>query len=294
MLTVPNRVETSVFTLVLSIMIIFAVCCDGKVVSETDPYKMMVKRMFYDAYDAYMAYAYPSDELKPLTCRGTGPRATEHGVYNLYMGNWSRTLVDALDTLYVIGDWKEFEHALFLVAKTVPDAMDAALTSSKFKRTISLFETTIRVIGGLLSSHMIAVRNSERFSKDRPYQNQLLDAAETVAQRISPAFMTKTGIPCPTIKNDGTWDCIYSTTTVADAGTLILEWRTLSRLTGNPIYSQYVDRVLAALKTIRSPLGLLFERVSWSDLKDVSFAALLFHSKCRFIMIVFSFVCTEG
>ena len=46
--------------------------------------------MFYHAYDNYMKYAFPKDELKPLSCTG-------HDTW----GGYSLTMVDALDTLVV-------------------------------------------------------------------------------------------------------------------------------------------------------------------------------------------------
>ena len=33
-------------------------------------YRERAKSMFYHAYDSYMNYAYPYDELRPLTCDG--------------------------------------------------------------------------------------------------------------------------------------------------------------------------------------------------------------------------------
>ena len=45
-----------------------------------------VREMFYHAYDGYMRYAYPLDELQPLTCRGANT-----------WGSYSLTLIDSLD-----------------------------------------------------------------------------------------------------------------------------------------------------------------------------------------------------
>jgi len=33
-------------------------------------FREKAKRMFYHAYDGYMQYAYPLDELRPITCDG--------------------------------------------------------------------------------------------------------------------------------------------------------------------------------------------------------------------------------
>ena len=57
------------------------------------------------------------------------------------------TLIDSLDMLALIGDYPEFRRAIVRVMHQV-----------NFDRnvTVSIFETTIRVMGGLLSAHVLA------------------------------------------------------------------------------------------------------------------------------------------
>ncbi|GMT08715.1 hypothetical protein PFISCL1PPCAC_12, partial [Pristionchus fissidentatus] len=98
-------------------------------------YKEKVRRMFYHAYDGYLEHGYPMDELKPLTCEG-------HDTW----GSFSLTLVDALDTLLVLGNVTEFKRASRLVIKSVRTEEDI---------NVSVFETNIRIVGGLLSAHML-------------------------------------------------------------------------------------------------------------------------------------------
>lgn len=52
-------------------------------------YRDKVKSMFYHAYNGYLEHAYPSDELKPLTCTGQDT-----------WGGYSLTLVDSLDAAH--------------------------------------------------------------------------------------------------------------------------------------------------------------------------------------------------
>ena len=99
-----------------------------------------VKTMFFHAYNSYMKYAYPLGELKPLTCTG--------GSFDLVRLPLV-TLIDALDTLVVMGEFEEFRFAVELVR--------VELKSFDFDVNVSLFETTIRVLGGLLSAHLMAV-----------------------------------------------------------------------------------------------------------------------------------------
>jgi hypothetical protein len=59
------------------------------------------------------------------------------------------TLVDTLDTLAILGNHSEFRRAVGLVQRDLPHfALDV---------NVSVFETTIRVLGGLLAAHLMAV-----------------------------------------------------------------------------------------------------------------------------------------
>ena len=58
------------------------------------------------------------------------------------------TLIDALDTLVIMGNYSEFRSAVDLVNRTLPDF--------SYDVNVSVFETTIRVLGGLISAHLFA------------------------------------------------------------------------------------------------------------------------------------------
>jgi hypothetical protein len=89
-------------------------------------YREKVKSMFYHAYNGYLDYAYPKDELRPLSCTGQDT-----------WGSYSLTLVDSLDTLLIMGNQTEFARASELVLNNLD--LDRNLN-------ISVFETNIRVI----------------------------------------------------------------------------------------------------------------------------------------------------
>ena len=98
--------------------------------------------MFYHGYQAYMENAYPADELMPLSCKGRW-RGFEHGRGDIdeALGNFSLTLVDSLDTLFILGDFDEFERGAKLILRDVHFDNDII---------VSVFETNIRMLGGLL------------------------------------------------------------------------------------------------------------------------------------------------
>ena len=56
--------------------------------------------MFNHGMRQYMNNAFPMDELLPLSCKGK----------NTY-GGYALTLVDAMDTMAVLGERDQFRHA---------------------------------------------------------------------------------------------------------------------------------------------------------------------------------------
>ncbi|XP_062509503.1 ER degradation-enhancing alpha-mannosidase-like protein 3 [Corticium candelabrum] len=150
------------------------------------------KEMFFHAYHAYMENAYPADELMPLSCKGR-VRGVEpsRGDIDDALGSYSLTLIDSLDTLAVMGEMEKFAAAINHVVEDVTVNNDIV---------VSVFETNIRVLGGLLSAHVLAslfrdMGNVYLLS----YNNELLSLAEDVGNRLLPAFNTTTGLPYPRI-----------------------------------------------------------------------------------------------
>lgn len=103
---------------------------------------------------------------------------------------------------------------------------------------VQVFEVTIRVLGGLLSAHIYATNPTLlQGYKLSNYNGELLALAVDLADRLLPAFSSPTGIPYPRINlRTGLVPGDTSETCTAGAGSLLLEFGTLSRLTGNPVY----------------------------------------------------------
>ncbi|RYY71721.1 hypothetical protein EON63_21490 [archaeon] len=92
--------------------------------------------------------------------------------------------------------------------------------ASLYQVNVSVFETTIRVLGGLLSAHLLAtdpflgIYNTSLSSLDEGpgYQGELLGLAIDLGGRLLPAFNTKTGIPYGTVNlryGCGVWCMVY-------------------------------------------------------------------------------------
>jgi len=175
---------------------------------------IQVTQMFYHGFDNYMEHAFPLDELKPLSCTGEDS-----------LGGYTLTLVDSLDMLALLGDRDLFSEGVNWIGKN--------LRFDKNK-TVSVFETTIRMLGGLLSAHLIA-SDSSTGMQVTPYHNELLHLAEDLGRRMLPAFETPTGIPFGSVNLvHGVSDDESQVTSTAGGGTLTLEFGVLSRLTGDP------------------------------------------------------------
>ncbi|TNN13630.1 ER degradation-enhancing alpha-mannosidase-like protein isoform 1 [Schistosoma japonicum] len=201
--------------------------------------KYRVKNIFYHAYDSYLKYAYPLDELRPLSCDG-------HDTW----GSFSLTLIDALDTLVIMDNFTEFRRAARALLRHL---------NSEKNVNASVFETNIRVVGGLISAHLLSRRAGFEVEPSWPCSGALLSQAEIFANKLLPAFNTPTGMPYGTInfKLGGVPVNETTVTCVAGVGTFILEFGTLSRLTGDPRYEAAAMRALKAIWKHRSSLGLL-------------------------------------
>ncbi|KAG6857355.1 alpha mannosidase-like protein [Tephrocybe sp. NHM501043] len=145
------------------------------------------RELWYHGFNNYMTYAFPMDELTPLSCTGQGPDWGNplNIASNDVAGNFSLTLIDVLDTLVVLNDREGFE-------KAVKDII--AWVSFDVNTKPQVFETTIRVMGGLLSGHIFANQTGQPFHLPW-YRGELLELAYDLGKRLLPAFNTPTGLP---------------------------------------------------------------------------------------------------
>ncbi|KAL0573920.1 hypothetical protein V5O48_008040 [Marasmius crinis-equi] len=207
------------------------------------------RRLWYHGYDSYMAYAFPLDELTPLSCSGQGPdwETAANIASNDVAGNFSLTLIDVLDTFVVLNDPKGFEIAVKNVIEWV---------SFDVNTKPQVFETTIRVLGGLLSGHIYANQTGPFHLPW--YHGELLDMAYDLGQRLLPAFSTPTGIPFARVNlRKGVMRGESVETCTAGAGTLILEFATLSRLTGDGRFEKAAHKAFFAIWNRKSDIGLV-------------------------------------
>ncbi len=189
-----------------------------------------VKTEFLHAWNGYKKYAWGNDDLKPLS----------KSYHNWYTQPLLMTPVDALDTMYLMGLKKEADSTRKYVTKTLNFDKDL---------DVQKFEIVIRLLGGLLSAHQMTG------------DKELLRLAEDLGTRLLPAFESPTGLPYKHV-NLRTGKVSTPISNPAETGTLLIEFGTLSRLTGKPIYYEKAKRALVETYKRRSPIGLVGTRIN--------------------------------
>lgn len=156
-----------------------------------------------------------------------------------------------------MGNHSEFKKAVKLVVENVTFDNDSI---------VQVFEATIRVIGGLLSAHLMIVDKAQPFGSIKPiwYTNQLLKLAEDLASRLLPALEQSTGLPYPRVHlregvpNSTLCSWCKTETCPAGAGSLLIEFGILSRLLNDPRYEIAAEKAVQRLWATRDPATGLF------------------------------------
>lgn len=202
-----------------------------------------VKNAFIHAWSGYKKYAMGYDELMPLSQRGVDS-----------LGGLGATVVDALDTAMIMGIDEVVSEAGSWIEKNLPERISQ-------KGQVNLFETTIRVLGGLLSAyHLSGAEQGKNLIHKGPKPIVYLENARNLADHLLIAFNSSpTVIPfSDVVLHDRTAhpapDGMSSTSEVS---TLQLEFNYLSSLTGDPKYSTESMKVLEHLKTLPKVEGLV-------------------------------------
>ncbi|KAK8200911.1 hypothetical protein M8818_006229 [Zalaria obscura] len=178
-----------------------------------------VKDAFSRCWSSYMRHAWMADELAPLS----------GGMLNVF-GGWAATLVDSLDTLWIMDMKTEFEDAV-----TAAVSIDFSGSSSD---EINVFETTIRYLGGFLSAY------------DLSRDGRLLSKAVELGDMLLFAFDTPNRMPITRWKfneaKKGYPQFAHSSSLVAEVGSLAMEFTRLSQVTEDPRWYDATYRVMKA------------------------------------------------
>ncbi|KAF1946617.1 seven-hairpin glycosidase [Clathrospora elynae] len=188
-----------------------------------------VRKQFLKCWKSYRSFAWKHDEIRPIS-----GEVTDH------FGGWAATLIDALDTLYIMGFEDEFSSAI-----TDIEAIDFGYTELD---KVNVFETNIRHLGGLLASFEL--------SGDR----RLLKKAKEVGEMLYHAFDTPNHMPVTRwnfrAAGEGKPQVADEQVLLAEIGSLTMEFTRLSQLTEDPKWYDAVTRVTRVLEEQQSKTKL--------------------------------------
>lgn len=214
------------FTTVLLIVAFLATSANAQQRTVDRPrLAMQVRAEFLHAWNGYKKYAWGHDDLKPLS----------KSYHDWYAEPLLMSPVDALDTMILMGLDREARTTREYIVKNLSFDKDIYVQN---------FEITIRLLGGLLSGYQL--------TRDK----RLLALAEDLGNRLLPVFESPTGLPYRYV-NLRTGKVRGEVTNPAEAGTLLIEFGTLSRLTNRPVFYDQAKRALVETYRRRSPIGLV-------------------------------------
>lgn len=182
-----------------------------------------VKDSFLHSWKGYKEHAWGNDEVGPVS-----------GNIKETFGGWGATLVDTLDTLWIMGLRDEFEEALAVVQQIDFSTSDTL--------TLNVFETTIRYLGGFLAAYDVS----------GGIYPLLLEKAVEVGDLLYVAFDTENRLPVlrwywPASRDGGSQHASKSNI-LAELGSLSVEFTRLSQLTDDPKYYDAVQHVTNVLQ----------------------------------------------
>jgi len=225
----PGPIAPTAFLLTAVVSLATPGCDRSRQDEHAQQLAARVRTEFLHAWNNYERYAWGHDALRPLS-------KTAHDWYGQPL---LMTPVDALDTLILMHLDPEAERARSLIVNDLSFDRDIYVKN---------FEITIRLLGGLLSGYQLTG------------DKRLLSLAEDLGNRLLPVFNSPTGLPYVYV-NLRTGQIRDPVTNPAETGTLLLEFGTLSKLTGRPVFYEKAKRALVETFQRRSPLGLVGESI---------------------------------
>eukprot|EP01029_Cantina_marsupialis_P015940 TRINITY_DN352_c1_g1_i1.p1 TRINITY_DN352_c1_g1~~TRINITY_DN352_c1_g1_i1.p1 ORF type:complete len:523 (+),score=142.24 TRINITY_DN352_c1_g1_i1:123-1691(+) len=181
-----------------------------------DARKEEVKKAMQHVWKNYKELAWGKDALKPIS-----------GKSGNVWGGYSVMILDSLDTLWIMGMKEEFDEAKAYLKKR--------LSFNKNSSThVSYFETIIRSLGGLLSAYSL--------SKDSFFLDMAQDLGDRLLNNIADGMPQSSKIRIKSGSGGRGGSAV-----LAEVGTLQVEFKQLTYLTGNPKYSEAADGIIKKL-----------------------------------------------
>ena len=206
-----------------------------------------VTEVFKTSWEGYEKYAWGMDEYNPLSRKGK----------NMVEGGMGWIIVDALDTAMMMNLTSQVAKAREWISTSLSYTVD---------HEVNTFETTIRMLGGLLSAHYLSTtfphlapqRNDD---STQPGEDLYIEKAADLANRLLGAYESPSGIPYASVNLNSsvgvTSHLDAGASSTAEAATLQLEMKYLSKITGEPNYWQVAEKVIKVIESQQRKGGLL-------------------------------------
>ncbi|RAH72678.1 glycoside hydrolase family 47 protein [Aspergillus aculeatinus CBS 121060] len=214
---------------------------------EWDTRRERVRDAFIVSWDGYESNAWGYDEYHPIAKDGR----------HMVAGGMGWIIVDALDTLMIMNLTSRVQHARSWIHNSLQYNQN---------HDVNTFETTIRMLGGLLSAHYLSTTYPDLApinddDAGAPGEDLYIEKATDLADRLLGAFESTTGIPYSSI-NLNTSAGIPSyiddgAASTAEATTVQLEFKYLAKLTGEAEYWRSVEKVMEVIDAQKRQDGLL-------------------------------------
>lgn len=186
-----------------------------------------------------------------MEIRGTAGLLLEHPhAYRLtcdLRNGWGASAVDALSTAIIMGN----AYIVNQILDFIP-----TIDFSETHQSVSLFETTIRYLGGMLSGYDLLTGPARHLVANQSNVDALLTQARNLADILKFAFDTPSGVPHDDVNITSKGHNGGKTNGLAVTGTLILEWTRLSDLTGDDEYAKLAQKAES---------WLLYPEPSWAE-----------------------------
>lgn len=206
-----------------------------------------VKQAFIHAWTGYKTYAMGYDELMPLAKRGVDG-----------LGGLGATVVDSLDTAIIMGAHTVVSEAGSWIETNLLERIDK-------KGQVNLFETTIRVLGGLLSAYHLSGGEKAGGTDlstlvSFPNPEVYLKTAQELADRLLLAFTSSpTHIPYSDVvlRDRSAHPAPDGLSSTSEVSSVQLEFSYLSQLSGDSKYGIESMKVLEHFRELPKTEGLV-------------------------------------
>ncbi|KAJ5670283.1 Mannosyl-oligosaccharide 1-2-alpha-mannosidase [Penicillium maclennaniae] len=215
--------------------------------ADWDARREKVRDAFIVSWEGYEKEAWGYDEYHPVS----------GGNRNMVKGGMGWIIVDSLDTMILMNLTSQVRHARQWISTSLQYNQD---------HDVSTFETTIRMLGGLLSANYLSAKypTLAPLTDDdvgEAGEDLYIEKATDLADRLLGAFESPTGIPYASVnlnKSEGLQShSDGGASSTAEATSLQLEFKYLAKLTGEPEYWNVVEKVMEVTDDQKPQDGLV-------------------------------------